>query len=94
MDENPEPRASCRSCRVVFAIIRGLHKNLSGLYLIARGGDVFLYSGLLSLPNATFSSLWFQGMSDRCRCSGVRLISLECWLNTCAMFFGIQTAQL
>ena len=29
--------------RVVYANIRGMHKNLLDLSLIARGGDVFLF---------------------------------------------------
>ena len=55
--ENPGPKASRRSCCVVYANIRGLHKNLSDLSLIARGGDVVFGLRLLSLPSVTFPSL-------------------------------------
>ena len=49
VEENPGPRVSRRSYRVVYANIRGLHKNLSDLALIARGGGVFFFvRGLLS----------------------------------------------
>ena len=43
MEKNPVPRALPRSCRTVCAIIRGLHKNLSDLSLMGRGGDVFFF---------------------------------------------------
>ena len=45
----------------VVACIRGLHKNLSDLSLMARGGDM-LFQKHLSLPGATFSSLWHTCM--------------------------------
>ena len=38
---NSGPRASRRSCRAVLANIRGLHRNLSDVSLLARGGYVF-----------------------------------------------------
>ena len=57
MEENPEPRASRRSCHVVYANIRRLHKNLSDMSLISRDEGVFFFIlRLLSLPGATFSS--------------------------------------
>ena len=40
---NHGPRASRRSCRVVYANIQGHHKNLSDLSLTTRVGDVFLF---------------------------------------------------
>ena len=40
VEENPRPRASRRLCRVVYANIWGLHRKLSNLSLIAKGGDV------------------------------------------------------
>ena len=43
VEENTGSRALRRSCRVVYANIRGLHKNLSDLSFIARGGDVFFF---------------------------------------------------
>ena len=43
--------------RVVYAYIRGPHKNLSNSSLAARGGGVFLFvPRLLSLPDSTLSS--------------------------------------
>ena len=39
VEKNSVPWASRKSC-VVYANIKGLHKNLSDLSLIARGGDV------------------------------------------------------
>ena len=54
MKEYPGAKASRRLCHVVYANIWGLHKNLSDLSLIARGGDVsFFILRLLSLPAAT-----------------------------------------
>ena len=41
VEENSGLRASRRSRCVVCANIRGLHKKLSDLSLMARGGDVF-----------------------------------------------------
>ena len=40
VEENPGPIASRWSCRVVYANIRDLHRNLSDLSLMARGRDV------------------------------------------------------
>ena len=86
--ENSGPRASRMTCRVLCANIRGLHKNLPDLSLIARGGDVFFFIfRLLSLPGATFLSLWFQILAEGCSCWGVRLIGFEGWLYTCVMAF-------
>ena len=41
--ENPRPRASRRSCHVVYVNIQSLSKNLSDLSLIDRGGEVFFF---------------------------------------------------
>ena len=61
MEENPASSASRRSCRVVYANILTLHKNLLDVSLIARGGYVFLFVlRLLSLPGVTFLSLWLH----------------------------------
>ena len=43
MEENPGPTASRRSCRVVYAIIRGLHKNLSEMSLMSGEGNVCFF---------------------------------------------------
>ena len=43
MEDNSEPRASRRSCCVAYAI-RGMHRSLSYLFLIARGDDVVFCS--------------------------------------------------
>ena len=83
VEENPGQRVSRRSCRVLYANIRVLHKYLSNLSLSATGGYVFFFSlRLLSFPGATFLSLWFQVLVDRCSYSGVRLIGFESWLYT------------
>ena len=42
--ENPKPRASRRTCRVLYANIRVLHKNLSPM---ARGGEMAFCSETL-----------------------------------------------
>ena len=77
-EENPESRASRRSCRVVHANIRSMYKNLLDLSLLARGGFViFFVQRLLSLLGATFPSLWVRVLADRCSGSGVRLIGLD-----------------
>ena len=73
------------SCCVLYANIRGLHKILLDLSLIAIGGDVIFVLRLISLPGATFPSLWFQVLGDWCSYSGVRLIGFEGWLYTCVM---------
>ena len=46
VEENSRPRASRKSCCVVYANIRGLHKKLSDLSLIARGGYVLFFLSL------------------------------------------------
>ena len=43
MEENPGPKASRRSCHVVYVNFRILRKNLSDLSLIVRCGEVFLF---------------------------------------------------
>ena len=43
VEQIPGPRDSRRSCRVAFAIIRGLHKNLLDLSLMTRSRDVFFF---------------------------------------------------
>ena len=58
VEENPGLRALRRSCCVVYVNVQGPHMNLSDLSLMARGGDAF-FESLLSLPDATFPSLWF-----------------------------------
>ena len=60
VEENPGPTVSHRSCRVVYANIRGLHKNLLNLSHMASGGEVMFSLRVLSLPDATFPSLWFR----------------------------------
>ena len=47
VEKNPGPRASRRSCLVVFANIRSLHRNWSDLSLIATGGAVVLCSEII-----------------------------------------------
>ena len=42
---------------------------------------------LLSLPGATFPSLWLLVLIERCPCSGVRLIGFEGSLHTCVIDF-------
>ena len=42
--ENPGPRASRRSCRVVYVNIWGLRRNLSDLSQITRDRDMAFYS--------------------------------------------------
>ena len=54
VEGNPGMWASHRSYRVVYANIRGLHKNSSDLSLTARGRDVVFVLRLLSLSDATF----------------------------------------
>ena len=54
LKKNPRPRATHRSCRVVYSNIRGLHKNLSDLCLAVRGGDMVFVPILWSLPDAIF----------------------------------------
>ena len=58
MEENTVPRASSRSCHVLNANIRGLHKNLS---LIARGGDMVLCSKTLVSFRRYVSELMILG---------------------------------
>ena len=66
IEENPEPRASRRSCRIVYTNIRGLHKYLLDLSLMARSGNEFFFVlRLLSLPGVAFPSLWFWVLADR-----------------------------
>ena len=74
VEENSGPRASRRSCRVVYANIMSLRKKLSELLFISRGGGVVFVLRLYFLPGATFPSLWFRVLLDRCSCLGVRLI--------------------
>ena len=81
VEENPGSRVSRRSCCIVFGNIPSRHKNLSDLSFIVRGGD------LLFLPGATFPSLRFQVLKDRCNCSGERLIGFKGWLYTCVTAF-------
>ena len=52
VEENPGPRASHRSYRVVYANIRSLHRNLSIFFLslIARGRGVFSETLVSSIP--------------------------------------------
>ena len=70
MEKSPEPRASLRLYRIVYANVRGLHENLSDLSLTVRGGDVFFFIlRLLSLPGTIFPSSWFRVSVDRCSCS-------------------------
>ena len=68
VEENSGTRASRRSFRAVYAKIRGLHKNLSDISLMVRGGNVVFVLRHLSLPGATFPSLWFRLLADQCSC--------------------------
>ena len=79
---NPRPRASRRSCRVAYANIRGLYKNLSDC-LFWPEMEMCFFLRVLCLPDATFPSLWFRVLADWCSCSWVRLIGLDGWLYTC-----------
>ena len=64
--------------------IRGMHKNLSGLSLPARGGDVVSCSETLVSSRHHISKLMVLDFG-RCCCSKVRLIGSESWLYTCVM---------
>ena len=80
MEENHGQKISSRSCRVMNANIRGLHKNFSELSLTARGRFAvcaFFLLRLLSVPGATFLSSSFQVSVDRCSCPEMKLISVE-----------------
>ena len=61
VEENPGPRASRRSCRVVYVNIRGLHRNLSALSLTARGGDMVFCSVTLVSSMRHISELMVEG---------------------------------
>ena len=64
VEDNPGPRASRRSCRVVYANIRGLHKNLSYLSLIARGEDVVFCSETLVSSRRHIFELMIPGLGS------------------------------
>ena len=86
VEETPEPRASFRSYRVVYANIRRLHKNLSDLSLIARGGDVVICSETLVSSRHHISELTVLGFGRLLQlflvdCCRGRLIGLEGWLT-------------
>ena len=70
VEEKPEPKASRRSCRFVCVNLRGLHKNLFDLSLIARGGNVLSFLRLLSLvyvPSFGRPMQLLRGEADRFR---------------------------
>ena len=61
VEENLRSRTSLKSSRVVYANICILHKNLSGLSIIARGGVVFFYSETLVYSRRHISELIVPG---------------------------------
>ena len=56
--------ASRRSCRILYANIRGLHKNLSDLFLAASGRDVFFFILRLFSSRSHISELLVSGFVD------------------------------
>ena len=61
MEEILGPRTSRRLCRVVYANICGLHRNLSDLSLITRGGNVVFCSETLVCSRRYISDLMILG---------------------------------
>ena len=65
-----------------------LHKNWSNLYLIARGGDVFLFCSETHVSSMRhISELMVPGFDRPMQLSGVRLACFDSWLYTCVMAF-------
>ena len=61
-EDNPGPKTSRRSCRIVYANIRGLHRDLLHLSLIGRIGDVFFFcSEILASCRRYMSKLMVPG---------------------------------
>ena len=56
--------------------MRSLHKNLSDLSLIARGGEMF-YSETLVFSRRPISELMIPALGRPISCSGVRFIGFE-----------------
>ena len=79
VEENSGAKASRMSCPVVYANIRGLHKNLSELSIIAKDEIIFFcfVLTLLTHSGTTFLSSWLQVLVSQCSCSGVRLNTLS-----------------
>ena len=73
LEENPGPRPSRRSCLVVYANTRGLHKNLTDWSIIARDEDVLyfcsetLVSSKLMIPGFGRPMQLLRGEFDRFR---------------------------
>ena len=74
MGENPG------SCRVVYANMRGLHKNLSNLSLNASGANVTLCFEALVSSKRHISELMISGFQGW-------LIGFEGWQYTCMIAF-------
>ena len=87
VEENLGPRASHRPCSVVYVNIRACIRICQICLLGSKVKMWFFVLKLLSLPGATFSSLRFRVLADRCSCSGARLICFGGWLYTCIMAF-------